>query len=64
MGGKYVREGARKAKGCKMNIWIINGIFHKVLKNNKKNPNKLKIYDYAQMFDSINLKEAVSDIYD
>ena len=26
-------------------------------------PLKLKIYDYAQMFDSINLEEALSDIY-
>ena len=56
--------GARKGKGCKMNIWIINGIIHEVLKNKKKNPIMLQIYDYAQMFDSINLKEAVSDIYD
>ena len=26
-------------------------------------PLKLQIYDYAQMFDSINLEEALSDIY-
>ena len=27
-------------------------------------PIRLQIYDYAQMFDSINLEEAISDLYD
>ena len=46
------------------NIWIINGIIHETLKNKKQKPILLQIYDYKQMFDSINLEEAISDIYD
>ena len=56
--------GARKGKGCKSNIWIINGIIHETLFNKKKKPVVLQIYDYAQMFDSINLEEALNDIFD
>ena len=56
--------GARKGKGCKSNIWMINGIIHETLNNKNKKPIILQIYDYAQMFDSINLQEALCDIYD
>ena len=56
--------GARKNKGCKNNIFIVNGIIHDVLRSKRKNPVLLQIYDYAQMFDSIDLEEAISDIYD
>ena len=54
--------GGRKGKGCRNNIFIINGIIHDVITNNKK-PIMLQIYDYKQMFDSMNLKLAISDIY-
>ena len=56
--------GARKGKGCKSNKWIINGIIHETLRNKNKKPIVLQIYDYSQMFDSIDLEEAISDIYD
>ena len=56
--------GARKGKGCKTNIWIVNGLIHEIMQNKKMKPIIIQIYDYAQMFDSINLQEAVSDIYD
>ena len=56
--------GARKGKGCRHNIWLINGIIYEVLHSKKKNSIILQIYDYKQMFDSINLEEAISDIYD
>ena len=56
--------GGRKGKGCRSNIWIINGIIHETLHNKKKKPIVLQIYDYSRMFDSINLQEAISDIYD
>ena len=56
--------GARKRKGCKNNIFIINGIIHETLKSKHIKPVLLQIYDYAQMFDSIDLEEAISDIYD
>ena len=56
--------GARKGKSCKNNIFIINGIIHDVMKSKSKKPVHLQIYDYAQMFDAINLKKALSDIFD
>ena len=56
--------GARKKRSCKDNIFIINGIIHGVLKSKKNHPILLQIYDYAQMFDSIDLQEALSDIYE
>ena len=56
--------GARKNKGCKNNIFIINGIIHEVLKSKKMKPVLLQIYDYAQMFDSVDLEQALSDLYD
>ena len=56
--------GARKNKGCKNNIFIINALIHDVLKSKKNKPMVLQIYDYSQMFDSIDLEEALSDIFD
>ena len=56
--------GARKNKGCRNNLFIINGIIHDVMSSNKKTPVLLQIYDYKQMFDAINLQQALSDIYD
>ena len=54
--------GGRKGKGCRNNIFIVNGIINDVLKSRKKKPVMLQIYDYAQMFDSINLEQAISDV--
>ena len=56
--------GARKGKGCKTNIWIVNGINHDTLNNKNMKPVRLQITDYMQMFDSISLIEAINDIYD
>ena len=56
--------GARKAKGCRNNIFVINAIIHDVMKGRKKKAVNLQIYDYAQMFDSIDLQQAISDIFD
>ena len=55
--------GGRKGKGCRFNLFLINGIIHDVLKRKNKKPVVLQIYDYAQMFDSMNLEQAISDIY-
>ena len=35
-----------------------------MLKSKKMKPVMLQFYDCSQMFDSINLEEAISDIYD
>ena len=56
--------GARKKMGCKNNIFIINGIIHEARKSMKMKPILLQIYDYSQMFDSIDLEQALCDMYD
>ena len=56
--------GARKRKGCRSNIWILNGIIYEHLKKSNNKPLSLQFYDYKQMFDSVNLKEAINDLYD
>ena len=56
--------GGRKRKGCRNNIFIVNGIIHDVMSSKKKEAVLLQIYDYKQMFDAINLEQAASDIYD
>ena len=56
--------GGRKNKGCKNNIFIINALIHDVLKLKTNKAMVLQIYDYAQMFDSIDLEEALNDIFD
>ena len=56
--------GARKGKGCRNHIWIINGINHEV--NSSKKPAKIVVqsYDYTQMYDSMSLSITMSDLYD
>ena len=56
--------GGRKKKGCRNNLFIINGIIHDAMSSKKKRPVCLQITDYKQMFDAMNLEQAVNDIYD
>ena len=56
--------GGRKGKGCRNNIFILNGIIHETRKSKNMKPLMFQINDYEQMFDSINLQEAISDVYD
>ena len=56
--------GGRKRKGCRNNIFIINGIIHDIMSSKKKKPALLQFYDYCQMFDEINLEQALSDRFD
>ena len=56
--------GGRRQKSGKNNIFILNGIIHDVVRSKNMKPVVLQFYDYAQMFDSLNLREAISDIYD
>ena len=56
--------GARKGRGCRTNIWILNGIIYENIKKKNIKPISLQFYDYKQMFDSVNLKEAINDIFD
>jgi hypothetical protein len=56
--------GGRKRKGCRNNLFIVNGIIHDIMSSKKKGAVTLQIYDYKQMFDAINLEQAASDIFD
>ena len=56
--------GGRKGKRRRNNIFLINGLIHEVLKSKRMKPIVLQIYDYSQMFASINLKQAICDIYE
>ena len=56
--------GGRKNMSCINHIFVINGIIHETMSSKKNTPVTLQIYDYKQMFDAMNLKEAISDLYD
>ena len=56
--------GGRKQKSCINHIWVINTIVHDQISSKKLSSIVLQQYDYQQMFDSMNLKEACSDLYD
>ena len=50
--------GGRRMKGCKNNIFILNGIIHDILKSKEKKSIVLQFYDYAQMlYPSISEKQ-------
>ena len=55
--------GGRKDKSCINNIWIVNGIIHDQLSSVKNPPIVIQQYDFAQMFDGMKLKEALSDLF-
>ena len=56
--------GGRKGKGCRNNIFILNAIIHDVIQSKNMKPVLLQIYEYAKMFDSIDLQQAISDVYE
>ena len=56
--------GGRKNKSSKNNIFLVNGLIHEAVKSKNVKPISLQICDYRQMFDGIDLREAISDLYD
>ena len=52
-----------RKKSCVNHIFIINGIIHKTLSSKKNKSARLQVYDYIEMFDSMDLEEAVSDLF-
>ena len=56
--------GGRKNKSCIYHIWVLNSIIHDQLNAKYGSTVLLQQYDYHQMFDSMNLKEACSDLFD
>ena len=55
--------GARKGKGCRNNLFIINGIIHDALKTSSAKPVMIQMYDYKQMFDVMLLEQALLDLH-
>ena len=55
--------GGRRNMSCINHIFVINGIIHETTRSKKNKPVTIQIYDYEQMFDSMDLDEAVSDIF-
>ena len=56
--------GGRRDKSSINRIWVLNGVIHEQLSSIKKQPIVIQQYDFAQMFDGMNLHEALSDLYD
>ena len=56
--------GSRKNRSCIDHIFVINSIIHDQLKSSKNNTLQIQICDFQQMFDGMNLKESISDLYD
>ena len=56
--------GGRKKKSCINHIWVLNSIIHEQLSSKSHKPLIFQQYDYQKMFDSMNLKEACSDLFD
>ena len=56
--------GGRKDKSCINHIWVLNSIIHEQINPKSGSPVLFQQYDYQQMFDSMNLIEACSDLYD
>ena len=56
--------GGRRNKSCINHIWVLNSIIHEEINSKSGSPILLQQYDYKQMFDSMSLKEACSDLYD
>ena len=56
--------GGRKEKSCRNHIWVLNSIVQDQISSVKKPPIIFQQYDYKQMFDGINLKEAINDLFD
>ena len=56
--------GGRKNKSCINPIWVLNSIIHDQINSKCESPVLLQQHDYKQMFDSMNLKEACSDLFD
>ena len=52
-----------RKKSCVNHIFIINGIIHETLSSKKNKSARLQVYDYIEMFDSMDLEEAVSDLF-
>ena len=56
--------GGRRNTSCINHIWVLNSIIHEEINSKSGSPILLQQYDNKQIFDSMSLKEACSDLYD
>ena len=55
--------GGRKGKNVRNHVWVLNGIINDVLSRKQNHPIDIQVFDYKQCFDSLWMKECISDIY-
>ena len=55
--------GGRKKKSCRNNLFIINGILYDIKKNKNSKSALIQIVDYEEMFDGIDLQQALIDLF-
>ena len=55
--------GSRKNRSSIDHIFVINSIIHEQLLSTKNKPIQIQICDFQQMFDGIDLQEALSDLF-
>ena len=53
--------GGRNAKGVRNHLFVINSISFDVHNTKNRKPVNLLIYDYRQMFDSMDLRDSLND---
>ena len=56
--------GGRKNKSGINHIWVMQSVIHNILSSKKTSPITIQQFDYRQMFDGMDAKEASGDLYD
>ena len=56
--------GARKQKNIRNHIFVVNSVFHDVLRKKSNKSIDVMVLDYKQMFDSECLYECMNDLYE
>ena len=57
------QSGGRKGRGCRNNIFIVNGLIYDAVKSKRSDNLLIQIYDNSQMFDSLNLEQIMIDAH-
>ena len=57
-------EGGRKGRNCRDHIFIVNGAIQDALSAKSAKPLDLFISDYQTMFDGLDVKTTLNDIFD
>ena len=55
--------GARKQMSSINHIFILNGVIHETINSKNNKQVTFQNFDFSQMFDSMRLKKAISDLY-